>query len=37
VKRPPNMDVAVSVEAEAFFERFIDRVGALAATQGEGG
>src|SRR6266545_1205661 len=36
VKRPPNMDVAVSVDAGAFFERFIDRVGALAATKGEG-
>jgi purine nucleosidase len=33
VKRPPNMDVAVSVDARAFFERFIDRVGALAASR----
>jgi purine nucleosidase len=33
VKRPPNVDVAVSVNAAAFFERFIDRVGALAADR----
>ncbi|MFI5262121.1 MAG: nucleoside hydrolase [Candidatus Limnocylindrales bacterium] len=29
--RPPNMDVAVAVRADAFLERFIDRVGGLAA------
>jgi purine nucleosidase len=33
VKRPPNVDVAVSVDAETFFGRFIDRVGALAADR----
>jgi purine nucleosidase len=33
VKRPPNMDVAVSVEAATFFDRFIDRVGGLAAAR----
>jgi purine nucleosidase len=32
-KRPPNVDVAVSVDAATFFERFIDRVGALAAVR----
>lgn len=30
--RPPNMDVAVSVRAGDFLERFIERVGALAAA-----
>jgi purine nucleosidase len=34
VKRPPNVDVAISVDAATFFERFIDRVGSLAAAQG---
>ena len=29
--RPPNVDVGVAADAEAFFERFIQRVGALAA------
>jgi purine nucleosidase len=33
-KRPPNVDVAVSVDAATFFERFIDRVGSLAAAKG---
>jgi purine nucleosidase len=28
--RPPNVDVAVQADAEAFFERFIERVGGLA-------
>jgi purine nucleosidase len=28
--RPPNMDVAVTADAQAFFERFIERVGGLA-------
>jgi purine nucleosidase len=35
-KRPPNVDVAVSVDAATFFERFIDRVGALAAANADG-
>jgi purine nucleosidase len=29
-RRPPNVDVAVEADADAFFERFIERVGALA-------
>ena len=29
--RPPNLDIAVEGDAETFFERFVDRVGALAA------
>ena len=29
--RPPNLDVAVSVDIETFFERFIERVGSLVA------
>jgi purine nucleosidase len=29
--RPPNLDVAVEADADRFFERFIQRVGALAA------
>jgi purine nucleosidase len=29
--RPPNVDVAVEADVERFFERFIERVGALAA------
>ncbi|HYU50419.1 MAG TPA: nucleoside hydrolase, partial [Candidatus Limnocylindria bacterium] len=32
-KRPPNLDVAVSVDAATFFERFIARVGRLAAVR----
>ncbi len=32
-KRPPNLDVAVSADAATFFERFIDRVGRLAAVR----
>ena len=36
VKRPPNMDVAVSIDAAAFFERFVDRVGGLAADRAAG-
>lgn len=28
--RPPNLDVAVTADAAAFFERFIDRIGTLA-------
>jgi purine nucleosidase len=28
--RPPNVDVAVTADASGFFERFIERVGALA-------
>ncbi|MEZ0241316.1 MAG: nucleoside hydrolase, partial [Chloroflexota bacterium] len=30
---PPNVDVAVEADAETFFERFIDRVGGLAAER----
>ena len=30
--RPPNLDVAVQADVETFFERFIERVGRLAAT-----
>jgi purine nucleosidase len=29
-ERPPNLDIAVEADIEAFFERFIERVGALA-------
>jgi purine nucleosidase len=36
VKRPPNLDVAVSIDAAAFLDRFIDRVGALAAANADG-
>jgi purine nucleosidase len=32
--RPPNLDVAVEADVGAFFERFIERVGALAAARG---
>ncbi len=32
--RPPTLDVAVEGDAEAFFERFIERVGGLAARLG---
>ncbi|HYN70758.1 MAG TPA: nucleoside hydrolase, partial [Candidatus Eisenbacteria bacterium] len=31
--RPPNVDVAVEADAETFFERFIERVGGLAAER----
>lgn len=31
--RPPNLDVAVSADVAAFLDRFIERVGRLAATQ----
>ena len=30
--RPPNLDVAIAVSADAFLERFVDRVGGLAVT-----
>ncbi len=29
--RPPNLDIAVQADTETFFERFIERVGSLAA------
>jgi purine nucleosidase len=29
--RPPNLDIAVEADIETFFERFIERVGSLAA------
>ncbi|HVL52821.1 MAG TPA: nucleoside hydrolase [Vitreimonas sp.] len=32
-KRPPNVDVAVEADADAFLERFIERVGGLAANR----
>ena len=32
--REPNLDVAVEADSGAFFERFVERVGALAATRG---
>ena len=32
--RPPNVDVAVEADVDRFFERFIERVGALAARSG---
>jgi purine nucleosidase len=32
-KRPPNVDVAVEADAEAFLERFVERVGRLAAER----
>jgi purine nucleosidase len=31
--RPPNLDIAVEADIDAFFERFIERVGGLAARQ----
>jgi purine nucleosidase len=34
--RPPNVDVAVEADVERFFERFIERVGALAAERDPG-
>jgi hypothetical protein len=30
---PPNLDVAVEGDAEAFIDRFIERVGGLAASR----
>jgi purine nucleosidase len=33
--RPPNLDVAVAVDADAFLERFIERVGGLAAGRAD--
>lgn len=30
--KPPNLDVAVEADAQAFLERFVERVGALAAA-----
>jgi purine nucleosidase len=33
--RPPNLDVVVQVDQDAFLERFIDRVGGLARRVGE--
>ena len=35
--REPNLDVAVEADVESFFERFIDRVGMLAAARYERG
>ena len=32
-KKPPNIDVAVEADAEAFLERFVERVGRLAAER----
>jgi inosine-uridine nucleoside N-ribohydrolase len=32
---PPNLDVVVEVDADAFFERFVERVGGLAARLAE--
>ena len=34
--RPPNVDVGVWSDEETFFERFINRVGGLAASRAEG-
>jgi purine nucleosidase len=31
--RPPNVDIVVEADVEAFFDRFIERVGALAASR----
>ena len=33
-KRPPNLDVAVEADAATFLERFVERVGRLAAERG---
>ncbi len=33
--RPPNLDVAVEADAETFLDRFIDRVGGLAARRSD--
>jgi purine nucleosidase len=32
-QRPPNLDVAVEADTVAFFDRFIERVGGLAAKR----
>jgi purine nucleosidase len=32
-KKPPNIDVAVEADADAFLERFVERVGRLAAER----
>jgi purine nucleosidase len=32
-KRPPNLDVAVEADAEAFLDRFVERIGRLAANR----
>jgi inosine-uridine nucleoside N-ribohydrolase len=32
--RPPNLDVAVEADGSAFLDRFIERVGGLAAARG---
>jgi purine nucleosidase len=32
-KKPPNVDVAIEADAEAFLERFVERVGRLAAER----
>ncbi len=34
-KRPPNLDIAVEADIGEFFERFIERVGGLAATRAD--
>lgn len=34
--RPPTLDIVVEADTRAFFERFIERVGGLAASRGEG-
>jgi purine nucleosidase len=31
--RAPNLDIAVEANADLFFDRFVDRVGRLAATR----
>jgi len=33
--RPPNLDVAISTRADAFLDRFVERVGRLAAARSE--
>jgi purine nucleosidase len=32
-KRPPNVDVAISADADEFLRRFVERVGRLAAAR----
>jgi inosine-uridine nucleoside N-ribohydrolase len=32
-RKPPNLDVAVDADAGAFLDRFIERVGNLAASR----
>ena len=32
--RPDTLDVGVEADAESFFERFVERVGSLAAKRG---